>query len=109
MKRVYIARNPTDAHLLKGILEAEEIPATVRGEELFGARGEAPLTAETCPSVWVLDEEHFERARELAALYSSGEAPKGIRGPTWRCPSCGETHEPQFTECWHCGTARPGK
>jgi len=107
MKRVYVARNPTDAHLLKGILEAEEIPAIVRGEELFGARGEAPLTADTCPSVWVLDDELFERARELAALYSSGEAPKGIRGPTWRCPSCAETLEPQFTECWQCGTPRP--
>jgi hypothetical protein len=106
MKRVYIARNPTDAHLFKGLLEVEGMSAIVRGEDLFAARGGAPVIPETCPSVWVLDETHFERARQLATAYSRGEGPKGIRGTVWRCPRCGEALEPQFTECWQCGTPR---
>ncbi len=26
----------------------------------------------------------------------------------WACPACGETIEPQFDACWHCGTNRDG-
>ncbi|MBI2360912.1 MAG: DUF2007 domain-containing protein [Deltaproteobacteria bacterium] len=106
MKLVYIARNPTEAHLVKGLLEAEEIPAMVRGEHLFGTRGETPLTGETCPSVWILDDSQFEKARSLATAYARGEG-KGIRGAVWRCRRCGEAIEPQFTQCWQCGTPRP--
>ncbi len=75
MKRVYVAKHPTDAHLFKGILEQEGIEAIVRGEALFGARGEAPLTFDTLPSVWVLEPEDAERAGCLALEYERGAAP----------------------------------
>jgi len=48
MKKVYIAKHPTEAHLIKGLLESYSISCEVRGEVL----------------------------------------------------------EPQFTECWNCGTER---
>jgi|GEM_PF-5322376 hypothetical protein len=39
MKRVYLARNPADAHLFKGILESHHIQAVVHGDFLWSARG----------------------------------------------------------------------
>ena len=28
------------------------------------------------------------------------------KAETWTCSSCGEVLEPQFTDCWNCGTSR---
>ena len=44
MVQVYSAENPTEAHYLKGLLESQGIQCDVRGESLFGARGELPIT-----------------------------------------------------------------
>jgi hypothetical protein len=43
MRVVYEAENLIDAHLVKGMLENEGIPAHVRGEHLTGALGELPV------------------------------------------------------------------
>jgi len=104
--RVYVARHPTDAHLFKGILEAQGIEALVRGEALFGARGEAPVTFDTLPSVWVMDDDDVDRARALADEYAKGDTAAEPR-PTWRCAACREVVEGQFSECWQCGATRP--
>jgi len=106
LKKVYIAKNPADAHLLKGLLEGENIEAEVRGEFLYGVRGEVPITPDTCPSVWVMDDAHYDRAMELVASFREGEPTNPNEGDAWRC-SCEEVNEGQFTECWSCGKARP--
>lgn len=106
MKKVYIAKNPADAHLLKGFLEGENIEAEVRGEFLYGVRGEVPITPDTCPSVWVMDDAEYDRAMELVSIFREGESPNPVEGDTWRC-GCGEENEARFTECWNCGKARP--
>lgn len=43
MRVVYEAENLIDAHLVKGLIEAEGIPAFVRGEHLAGGIGELPV------------------------------------------------------------------
>ena len=106
MRKVYLARHPTEAHFLKGLLASQGIEAEIRGEALFGARGELPVTTETCPSVWVLDDSQLDRALALIAEHDRRERPSDSVGAPWRCPSCGEELEPQFTDCWRCGTAR---
>ena len=105
MIRIYVARHPTDAHLFKGILESEGLAALERGEALFGSRGEAPLTFDTLPSVWVLDTEQVGRASELAREYSRDVVPEGA-STNWRCATCREFVEQQFTACWNCGSLR---
>jgi hypothetical protein len=106
LMKIYDARNPADAHLLKGLLEGENIQAVVRGEYLWGTRGETPLTPETSPSVWV-PEDDFERAMELVSAFRSEEdVPEPPQGEEWRCAACGETNEWRFTECWRCGRTR---
>ena len=104
MEQVFVAQHPTEAHLVRGLLEANGIVAVVRGESLFGARGEAPVTPDTLPSVWV-DDSDASRARVVLAEHGPREATG--QGTAWRCPACSERIEPQFTECWHCGAVRP--
>jgi hypothetical protein len=106
LKKVYTAINPADAHLLKGLLEGEDIEAEVRGEFLYGVRGEVPITPDTCPSVWVMDDADYDRAMELVSIFREGEPPNLIEGEAWCC-SCGEENEGQFTECWSCSKPRP--
>ena len=83
MRRVYVARHPTEAHFLKGMLASQGIEAEIRAEALFSARGELPVTSDTCPSVWVLDDSQLDRALLLIAEYERRERPPdtlGVRG-----------------------------
>ena len=106
MKKVFIAKHPTEAHLVRGVLEAEGIHAEVQGESLFGSRGEAPVTADTLPSVWVLADEDELRASEVLADFGKWDVPADVQGAAWVCPNCGERVEVQFQQCWRCGTER---
>lgn len=107
MKKVFVAQHPTEAHLVKGMLESNGIGAEVQGESLFTARGEAPATPDTLPTVWVTEDEDAERALVILAAYEPRSTTAGNPGPEWTCPACRERIESQFTECWHCGTSRP--
>ncbi|MDQ5984940.1 MAG: hypothetical protein CSYNP_00638 [Syntrophus sp. SKADARSKE-3] len=106
MKKVYVAANPVNAHLIKGILEGENIEAIVQGEFLWGARGEIPVTPETCPSVWVVDDDDYNHAIEIINAFQT-EDNDDLEIIEWICSKCGETNEGQFSECWQCGTSRP--
>ena len=104
LKRLYVAANAVEAHMLKDLLAQEEIEAVVRGDDFVPLQGGSLFRMETRPSVWVLDDDRLPRARELAAEFGSG--PSGGRPEKWRC-RCGETVEAQFSACWSCGRARP--
>lgn len=109
MIKVYTADNPVDAHLLKGLLEGEGIEAEVRGEFLWGCRGEIPLLPETSPSVWVIDDADRERAGEIIAVFIRHvemDRKAGRDDGGWACPACGAPNEGRFTDCWKCGTGR---
>ena len=106
MKKVYLANDLSDAHLLKGFLEGENIETEVQGEPLWKLRGEIPITQDTCPSVWVINDADYDRAMELVSTFNEGESATPVAGKTWRC-RCGEENEGQFTECWSCGKSRP--
>jgi hypothetical protein len=108
MKQVFVARTPAEAHLVKGVLEARGIRAEVRGEALWGTRGAIPLTPDTLPTVWVLDDLQAPEGVRIVEEYSSSAASaSGLEAQGWRCPACGEQLEPQFSECWKCGASRP--
>ena len=71
MKQVFVAQNPAEAHLVRGLLETRGIHAEVRGEELWGTRGETPLTSDTLPTVWVLNDLQVPEAMSALEEYSS--------------------------------------
>lgn len=105
MTRVFVAQHPAEAHLVAGLLTSQGIPVEVQGEALFSARGGVPVTPATLPSVWVLNDEDVESALEILARRAA--SPAGITAnQPWKCSRCGQTIEPQFTECWSCGNPR---
>jgi len=106
MKKIYTARNPIDAHLLKGALEGEQIEAIVQGDFLWGARGEVPVTPETSPSVWIVNDADYEKAVQVVEDFKSQEPTAHIQTEEWKCDNCNETNEGQFLQCWQCGTLR---
>lgn len=103
MIQVYSALHPTEAHMVKGLLEADGIECVVRGEILFAARGELPLTPDTAPSVWIKEAAQLQAARRVVRLYEDRNNDLPGDGEHWQCESCGEIHEGQFTHCWKCG------
>jgi hypothetical protein len=105
--QVFVGQHPTEAHFVRGLLEADGIQAEVRGESLFGARGEAPATPDTLPSVWVVNDDDAPRALMILADYGREEVPEAAHAGSWVCPGCAERVESQFSECWHCGASRP--
>ena len=100
MKRVYSSFNRAAAHHARNLLEADGIRAVVKNEFLSSAMGELP-PAECQMEVWVLHELDFERANQVLRAANS---PK--KENPWKCASCGESCEGQFTQCWRCGAYR---
>jgi hypothetical protein len=98
MRRVHIAENPAEAHFVKGLLESKGITASVREEGTIG----------DFPSVWVAEGPNFELAREVVMALSREQAFIETQNEHWYCPRCREQIEPQFTECWKCGTNQSG-
>jgi len=99
MKRVFSSFNLQAAHHSRNLLEAEGIRAVVRNEILSSAMGELP-PAECQVEVWVLRESDVERANQIL------RSPRARDEPPWKCPSCAESIEGQFTQCWRCGAFR---
>ena len=101
MKRIYSSFNLAAVHHARNLLDAEGIRAVVKNEMLSSAMGELP-PAECQAELWIVRDHEAARAEAvLQAAFSSKE------GPAWACASCGERCEPQFTQCWRCGSNRP--
>lgn len=103
VRKVYGSYNSLIVGSLKDVLERHGIRCLIRNEHLQGAAGELP-PIECWPEIWVLEDETYERAREILQATLGGEADPG---PSWTCPGCGESIEGQFSACWSCGAARP--
>ena len=113
LKKIYEADGAGDAHVLRGLLEVEGIDAVIRGDDMVPLQGGSFLQLETRSSVWVLDDDadRYARAVEIADEYAAREQEpaRAGAGDDWRCRSCGETVEAQFTACWSCGAERGGR
>jgi hypothetical protein len=78
MIEIYRAAHPVQAHLLRGLLEAEGIAAAVVGEYGFNVRGEAPMTTETLPRVCIEHEADLPRAVAIAEAFDRSEPLEGV-------------------------------
>ena len=103
MRKVYTSHNSAIIGHARQVLENHAIPCVVRNDFLLGGAGELPVN-ETWPELWVVDNRDFDRARALVdGIVAAASEPE----PPWRCPSCSEQMEGQFTDCWSCGASRP--
>ena len=98
MRRIYSSHDRLAVHHAKNLLEAEGIRAVVKNEILSSAMGELP-PAECLAELWVRAAE-ADRAEKIIRYELK------IEEQAWRCASCGEACEPQFTQCWRCGAYR---
>ena len=103
MKQLHAARHAVEAHLIRGFLASHGIPAEVRGEYLTSGWGELPT--DVC-SVWIANDSQLGEAEALLRAFLQGSYARQFGGEAWKCESCGETLEGQFTECWNCGDSR---
>ncbi|MFI5382449.1 MAG: DUF2007 domain-containing protein [Tepidisphaerales bacterium] len=106
MQQVYSSRDLAEAHFIKGLLDMEEIPATVQGGPLQAVLGEDPAAPESLPSVWV-EEGDVDRAMGIISEMKRGGLAATQAQENWTCPKCGEVMEGQFSSCWQCETSRP--
>jgi GNAT superfamily N-acetyltransferase len=107
MQKLFVAQHHPEAHFVCGLLEARGIAAEVRGEALFTTVGGAAIIPGAAPEVWIARTDQLTKARELLHRYVHDGTGAVSAGADWRCPACGEAHEPQFTACWNCGAAKP--
>ena len=103
MKRIFTARHPAEAHIVKGMLESKGIVSEVRGEALFGARGEIPVW-EALPEIWVSEDQANAALENIETETDALETPDA---EAWTCSNCGESVEQQFVTCWKCNHNRP--
>ena len=99
MKTVYSAANISVVSIFQNILEGNGIRCWIKNQFLYSGMGEIP-PIECWPQLCVEDED-FEEAQRIV-----DEALSGPERAGWKCSSCGEDIEGQFTECWKCGKGR---
>jgi len=96
---VHVAATPALAEMLKDQLLEAGIEATVAPAVDRGGWWDAKPV-----EVWIADDCDLDRARAIVTEFEKPAAEAS--GWVWRCAKCGETSEPQFTECWKCGASK---
>jgi len=100
MKTVYSASNMSLVSILQNVLEGHGIRCWIKNEFLSAGVGELP-PIECWPQICV-DDDVFPEAKRIV-----DEALSVKVMTAWKCDSCGEELEGQFTDCWKCGKSRP--
>ncbi len=90
---------------MKSLLDSEGIPCEIRNAGASGLAGEVPYT-QVYPELWILDNLDEPRAREIIRNYRETDA-AAPKPPDWTCPSCGESVDGVYAECWNCGADVP--
>lgn len=67
--KIFIAKNPAEAHIVCELLKVEQIYCEVRGEGIFGLKGELPFGDDTDPYVWLFDTAQKMKAEEIVKAY----------------------------------------
>jgi hypothetical protein len=104
MKIILSSPIPGEIAQLKVMLESADIACFTRNEISAGLSPEIPLS-ESTPELWIQDDHRLSEALEIKRAW---KAAGSVGGSDWKCPTCGEASEPQFSSCWKCGTTRPG-
>ena len=84
---------------LHHVLDLNGIDSEVRGEYRGAGLGEIPIT-EAWPELWVLDSGHSDEARRIIREALTTDA---VPSGHLECPTCRETVDAHFTQCWNCG------
>ena len=103
MKQIFSSPIVGEIPQLRNMLESAGIACVLRNEMSAGLSPEVPL-AESTPELWIQDDQKLAEALQIKADF---QASATVVGTDWKCQTCGETSEPQFTSCWKCGATKP--
>ncbi|MGF1750552.1 MULTISPECIES: DUF2007 domain-containing protein [Vibrio] len=103
--KIYVGNNPTETHIIQQQLNAEGIQCEVRGEGVFGLRGEVPLDESSLPFIWLMDLSQEPKAKAIIDTWQL-QANQSTGGD-WTCQHCHELNEAQFGSCWNCQHLAP--
>lgn len=109
MIKIYTAPTTFEAHLIRSILEAQDVEAVVTNEE-FSAYGTLGL-----PEVWV-HEKDLEVVQEVLKKLQESDKKDGalsitdpdeagslsLKKSAWVCEQCQEENPANFETCWKC-------
>ncbi|MFA0086315.1 DUF2007 domain-containing protein [Vibrio sp. 10N.261.51.F12] len=98
--KIYIGNNPTETHIMQQQLFAEGVQCEVRGEGVFGLRGEVPFDESSLPYIWLHEVSQEAKAKSLILAVQQQENNRDQ--VSWHCPQCNELNEAQFGACWNC-------
>lgn len=73
MVKLYGAEDAIEAHLIRHMLEQQQIPVFITGEHLESVAGEGPLTG--LVDVWVLDDFYDDALDVLEDFFESQDGP----------------------------------
>jgi len=76
VKRVFVARDPLEARLVKDLLDQAGIPADIHGETLSYVRPQNEnIDRDSLPSVWIRDDTQLKAALTVVAEHLRGPLP----------------------------------
>ncbi|MCL9774704.1 DUF2007 domain-containing protein [Vibrio methylphosphonaticus] len=103
--KIYVGNNPTETHIIQQQLDAEGIQCEVRGEGVFGLRGEVPFDESSLPFIWLRDLTQESQAKAIINVLQ--QQADQHTGSSWICQACHEVNEAQFGSCWNCQHLAP--
>ena len=103
-KKIYLAANATEAHLIQGLLEQEAIETNLSGEDLSIAMGSLP-TQVAQVEILVNDEKYAE-AIKIISNYEEILRQPAKDGESWECEECNKVNPDTFEICWCCQANR---
>ena len=101
MKRVFASPDRAAVEIVRQLLREAGIGSTVFNESTGAILGDIPFFVAN-PEVWILYDDQEADARQVVHDFETGEARDRLDRRPWRCPTCGEQIEGQFSQCWRC-------
>jgi hypothetical protein len=104
LRELVVCRNDLEAHVIKGLLEENQIEVLIRKDDCGGMEPQLQITE----GVKVLVPSHqLQQAKNLLDdHHMTNGSDKSSNERLWECRSCGEKLEMQFSDCWKCGTSK---
>jgi ribosomal protein L40E len=96
MRRLFLASDLIEAHLLEAMLQERGIQSFIKNQDLQSGVGELPFV-EMWPEVWLNHETDFDIAQIVLNELMSKRQSDG-----WCCLQCHERNPGTFELCWRC-------
>jgi len=103
-KKLYLAANAWEAHLIQGLLELEAIETHLFGEVLSTAVGELPT--DVIQVEIQVNEDKFSEAMRIITNYEQTLRAPVQDGKSWKCEECDSVNPETFEICWSCEANR---